>query len=63
MPKMPKPLPPKPEPGNRPGIVHTPVSAETDAKIKAIYTQLYEDLSKQLHEWLLNLKVDGGEIN
>ena len=62
MPRIPKPLPPKPEPGNKPGIVHTPVSAETDVKIKAIYTQLSEQLNKQLIELVFKLKVDGGEI-
>lgn len=58
MPKMPKPFPPKLEPCNPPGIAHTPVSAEIDTKIKAIYTQLAE----QLNKLILTLRVDGGEI-
>jgi hypothetical protein len=58
MPRMPKPLPPKPEPGNKPGVIHTPVSAETDVKIKAIYAQLVE----QINKLIFTIKVDGGEI-
>jgi len=58
MPRIPKPCPPKPEPGRIPGIIHTPVSAETDTKLKAIYAQLAEQLDKLI----LTLRVDGGEI-
>jgi len=62
MPKIPhynKPLPPV-QPST--GIIHRPVSASDDVKLRALYTQLLKELTDQLSIAIDNIRIDGGEI-
>lgn len=64
MPKMPKHgFEPNCGPTGPAGVTHhRPVSASDDVKLRALYTQLSEELHEEFSKAVLKLKIDGGQI-